>query len=500
MKKIVVRAPVAGLDYRVDPEFLASEAAADLVNFRLTASSLLKRTGKVLYGINLPLPAEVTHLDQFYKTNGAAWVVCLTKTGAYYLDEVNLQWVNVSRATPYNGDFFWSADIMLDTFVCANGVDAIQMWDGTGTFRDLPNTPFTCKVVRKFKNHLVCMHITELGNAYPQLVRWAVPGTLYDWVGAGSGEAELSGGVDWIVGAELLGDVLLIYKERSIVAMSYIGGTQVFRFDEAITGVGMVGPRAGVNMGDEHVFVAWDNIYVYGGGRSLQAMGDPIKQELYSVCTASAISKTIGAVLEEDDEFWFLVPCYGSEVPNVAWVYNYAINKWTRYDIEATCFGYYQSEGAKTFGGITTPFGQAVGRFGDRVLSSTIPSILLGDTVGNVYHYNKVALDDAGTPINAAFVTRKFLGEQQGDENVYKRWLKIVVEARGHYIRVEYRVDDSPSWYGAGSAVLGPEWRRTEFCIDVLGRSIQLRIVNDQPSSTLEVRSVELQYEPQGER
>src|SRR5690606_1436266 len=124
----------------------------------------------------------------------------------------------------------------------------------------------------------------------------------------GSGMVTLSQGVDWIQSAEPLGPYLVIYRERSVVLCTYVGGSQLFRFDTLAPGIGPVAPRAIVNLGNEHIFLGWDQVYSYQGGRMVEAIGDKVQERLIETLNPAEAFRSLGVIIEERNELWFATP------------------------------------------------------------------------------------------------------------------------------------------------------------------------------------------------
>jgi len=84
-----------------------------------------------------------------------------------------------------------------------------------------------------------------------------------------------------IIAIKRLGDVLYVYKERSIIAFTYTGGEDtVFSKEVVTTKAGLISPEAIVELPHMHIFVGQDNIYVFDGN-TCTAIGDPVKDWVY---------------------------------------------------------------------------------------------------------------------------------------------------------------------------------------------------------------------------
>jgi hypothetical protein len=111
-------------------------------------------------------------------------------------------------------------------------------WDAT----------WRCKSLRPFKQYIVALDVTKAGTRYANMVKWsaaAVPGALptsWDATDAtkDAGEQDIAETTDVLIDQLQLGDINVLYKERSMYAMQYIGQPFVWRFYRLPGEVGML--------------------------------------------------------------------------------------------------------------------------------------------------------------------------------------------------------------------------------------------------------------------
>jgi len=146
-------------------------------------------------------------------------------------------------------------------------------------------------------------------------VRWSAVARFDRWdseLYPDAGSIFLADSPDWIVSAKKLGDYLIVYKERSI----YIGRETyipdpAIRFEPAPgQGIGLAAPNSIGDLGEEHIFLGWDDVYVFSLNR-IQAVGSRIKDELFrgeDGILPSRIGSCTGVIAEEFSEYWLFVP------------------------------------------------------------------------------------------------------------------------------------------------------------------------------------------------
>jgi len=129
---------------------------------------------------------------------------------------------------------------------------------------------------------------------------------------ADSALVNLADSPDWIQSMHRLGEYLVVYKERSI----YLGKkttdptSAAIEFDPVPTqGIGCSAPNSIGDLGNEHIFLGWDNVYVFSLN-GIDTVGDKIKDELFygsNGIMPQYLGKSLGVIAEEFDEYWLFI-------------------------------------------------------------------------------------------------------------------------------------------------------------------------------------------------
>jgi len=357
-------------------------------------------------------------------------------------------------------------DSTQNVYYFTDGVNAVQKWLATGDptyHQPLPGigsvdegvsypdveglgtitSDVKAKYLRAFEGFIVLGHTTEQGTAVPQKLRWSRLDNFESWVNEtdGTGQAgfftfESS---DWIMGLHQLKRELLVYRERSIEAMSYLGEPDIFGFRRAEMGTGLVAPNALVDFGDSHVFVGPDNIWQYNG-ISLLPIGDPIKDEFFDAIDPSQLGNVKAFFIEEKDEIWFSYSTTSSRVHDQAYVFNSQLRKWSGpRDVDATGFGYYRAQGDASWDNTSGAWDDSTAIWNSRVFLSNAPINMMGNNDGLVFKVDEIGtkdgstiskryeskLTDLGVPDKKKRVQRVRLGFKEsssGTASVYLGW------------------------------------------------------------------------------
>lgn len=158
-----------------------------------------------------------------------------------------------------------------------NTTDPPQQWDlnTANNFTALSNWPAStyAKSLRAFGNYLIAMNITEGANTYPFMVWWshpADPGAVpsswdYTSTTVDAGRYDIGDGYGQIIDGMQLRDVFMVYREKSIHRMDYIGGNNIFRFSKVLGDSGAMNRNCIVEVLGQHVVLTSSDIIVHDG-------------------------------------------------------------------------------------------------------------------------------------------------------------------------------------------------------------------------------------------
>lgn len=248
---------------------------------------------------------------------------------------------DITRASgPYNaGPRAWNGGIFNGLFFCNNGADVPQVWLTPGPSTplvDLPNfTPdCTVKYLSSFKNYLVALNVTKGAEVFPQMVKWshiADPGDVPNsWditdPTKDAGEFPLSETPGVLMGQLTMRDANILYKDDSVYAMTYTGGTSIFRFQRILKEGGLITPY-GVKkfnlQGEKHIVFSSDDIFIHDGVTATAILQKRMRRWLYSNMDTSTYMNSFIVTFAQKSEAWICFPMNGSFYPNMALIYNY---------------------------------------------------------------------------------------------------------------------------------------------------------------------------------
>ncbi len=416
----------------------------------------------------------------------------------------------IRAVDPYSGDDadFWDTAAMKDVddttqkFVATNGVDPVQKWQGSGMLRDLNptfGTSFRAKYVTEFKNHLVFANTTENGNALPQRMRWTNTGETDELTAGNASYFDLKGD-DHITGLmKFRGDYLIAAKERSIWLLTATGDSDIFDPAQVIQHTGVVAGRTMQNIGEEVIFLGWDDVCAFNGIEARSLTTKRVRNELMGSIDPANVHRCFGVHFGDVDEYWLFVPQTGSTYPDLVWVYNYSENSWMRHKLafDMTAHTPYFLDSSRTIGSLIGSIGDQLWRIGDRGLVASAPSTFFGDNNGKVYIHDITNNSDVSTAIDAWFSTKDFMLTGLSGRQRLLRW---DLWWRGNGMVIDYSTDRGLNWTRIDTltANWALEAQSVFFRIDC--QMVRFRFRNNTAGETFQFREGRLHWQPGGAR
>lgn len=261
-----------------------------------------------------------------------------------YVSDGSVQTDLTATAFTGNIDDRWHATVFSGIPVLNNGREAPQEWNFnvSTNLATLSNwqANTTCRVISSFKNFLVAIDVTKSGTRFPYRVKWsdsADPGSLPgSWDETDpttlAGEVDLAETSDILVDQLPLRDTNIIYKEKTIWGMSFIGGQSVFRFFKLFSDQGLLAQQCVTEIEGRHFAVGFDDIYIHDG-QSIQSVADRrIVRTFFNELDTTYYPRTTVVQNPDIHEVWICYPQNSSRL-NRALIWNWRENTWTFRDL-----------------------------------------------------------------------------------------------------------------------------------------------------------------------
>lgn len=238
--------------------------------------------------------------------------------------------------------FGWTGTIVEDIPVINSGLDAPQMWNKPGLaqrLQDLTAWPsgMTAGALRGLKRYLIALDVVKSGTRYPTMIKWShqapsgqVPLSWNEEDETGdAGEYVLPAQGGYLVDGHALRDFLILYKEYETWLMTYVGGTEIFRFNRKFTTIGCLTRRCAAEFfaGKQFVFTG-DDAVVHDGQNAESVVTEKVRGLISGRVDPAGVDRCFVTVNYPNFEVWICIPEIGSVWPNLALVWNWKRNIW----------------------------------------------------------------------------------------------------------------------------------------------------------------------------
>ena len=403
-------------------------------------------------------------------------------------------------------------------YIANNGIAPIEYWDmsTTNPMKVMAGgTTLATKKIGKLGERVVLFHVIDTGTVFSQRVQWTVVGGLAvptplatDWSNPGSGNADLEStmGTDPILTAEKIGSYYAIYGERTIVLMDYTGRvSNPFAFYTRVTNKGLAAERAIANLGNYHIYLGWDDVYLYRGGKDVERIGERIKVELFSIISPSTINRCFMSFDEFNNEIRLYYPTTADTTPTKYFAYNIDNKSWSRGVRSYTGFGYYTKLTSDTWDSIgddanatwneqPTPI-----RWDDVTLEALSSIKLFGTVDGTVQQDDETTNNLIGVAIDGVWETKDFVVGKRYRETL-TNWMELNFEARGNTVDVAHSTDQGVTYSAFRTISITAVWKRYGYDFNANSELIRFKFRNNTLGESWEARMLELGYVPASNR
>jgi hypothetical protein len=239
---------------------------------------------------------------------------------------------NVSKAGNYTGAGTWRFAQFGNVVLAANNVNKLQAWTvaSSSTFDDVNVNAPVSKFVTVVRDFVVCANLD--GGTNPNKVQWSDINDETTWVSGSTSQSDYQlipdgGNITGITG----GEFGLVFLERAVVRMSYIGSPLFFQFDTISRGLGCLSTGSVAQYGNISYFLSDDGFYSCDGN-SIQGIGtEKIDRYFFKNANLNLFDSISSAV---DPIKNIVVWNY----PNISGgrsliIYNWQLQKWSKSDV-----------------------------------------------------------------------------------------------------------------------------------------------------------------------
>ena len=275
-------------------------------------------------------------------------------TKLFKLNSADYSLADVSKVGGYAGVEKWNFIQFGNTILAANNINKLQSFTlGSGTtFADASATAPVSKYVTIVRDFVVCANLNN-GND-TSMVQWSDINDYTDWTSGGASQSDYQtipdgGNITGITG----GEFGLVFLQRAIVRMSYIGSPYFFQFDTIARNIGCIEGNSIAQYGNTTYFLAENGFYSCNG-QAIEAIGnEKIDRYFFRDVDPSALN-TISAAIDPIRKIviWNFKNVFAQRE---LLIYNWETKKWTTCDTDVNYISSIVSSGS-TLEGLDVPY------------------------------------------------------------------------------------------------------------------------------------------------
>lgn len=319
-----------------------------------------------------------------------------------------------------------------------------------------------------------------------------------------------------IFGMHALQNRIIIYKEKSITEMWAVpGGTNSDPYNFNQDKIRNIGPLSGetvINYGRFHIFMGWDNFYIFDGINATP-IGDEVIQTIVDSLNETYAKRAFAMPIFEEKLYVVFLPTGDAELPNVCYAYNFNDKSWTKWDftdsagdpIYFTSWGRYRKSYSPTWAQLKTDglaWEDAEMRWTDLIIYENIDRYLLGDSTGQIYEFAPQFNTDDGYGFVSSFTTKDFdMGNPKYTVKVLETILGMTAQGSGS-IRIKGSADFGNTWSEWRTVAISGvnEYIESIANFNIRGKQVRFQIDNnvDSPPSYFELENLNIGYNESG--
>jgi len=264
-------------------------------------------------------------------------------------------------APDYTGIYRWQFIQFGNFAIATNGSEKVQYYDvnASSYFGDLAATAPIAKFVTVVRDFVVCANIG--GGTNPAKVQWSDINDPTDWTAGGASQSDFQelpdgGDITGIVG----GEFGIVFLEKAIVRMTYIGSPLFFQFDTISRNVGCIEGGSVAQYSGVTYFLADDGFYSCNGQQVTAIGAEKVDRFFFNNANIADID-TISSSIDPERNLviWNYTNTSGDRE---LLIYNFQTQKWSSADTDVDYLGTLATTGT-SLEGIDTAYNITAGSF-----------------------------------------------------------------------------------------------------------------------------------------
>jgi hypothetical protein len=279
----------------------------------------------------------------------------------FKVDNTDLSLVDESKAGGYTGTNRWQFLQFGSLALASNGSEKIQSFDvnSSTAFADVSSDAPIAKYITAVRDFVVAANIGAGTN--PNKVQWSGINDASTWTATATSQSDYQiipdgGDITGIVG----GEFGIVFLEKAIVRMSYIGSPLFFQFDTISRNVGCIEGSSIAQYAGTAYFLSDDGFYATNG-QTLSGIGsEKVDRYFFNNANIGDIDSISAAV---DPERNLVIWNYGNVSGGRSLlIYNFETQKWCEADTDVDYLSTLATSGT-TLDGLDSAYNVTAGSF-----------------------------------------------------------------------------------------------------------------------------------------
>jgi hypothetical protein len=246
-------------------------------------------------------------------------------------------WADVTRvaggAYGTTSTQWWEFAQWGNTVIATNLADAPQVITLAGAnFAALGGSPPKAAHIGIVRDFVVLGNVND-GTAEPNRVQWSAINNSASWAVSATTQADYQdlqgdgGFVQKVIG----GQFGLVFQERAVWKMTYVGTPEIFQFDMLEQSKGAFAPQGVVAWGNMVFYLADDGFYVIVNGGASQPIGDGKVDKYFLSNYATGNAHRITTAIDPTNKLvmWSFPSTNSGGTPDYILVFNWQHKKWS---------------------------------------------------------------------------------------------------------------------------------------------------------------------------
>lgn len=314
--------------------------------------SILKRNGYTAVNTSaLSGSPQITSLRWYEMANGTRTLVATAGTTLIYWNSTlsGAPTGTITGALTITAGVLVDTEIFLNTYLATNGTDLPFQWAGSGNGAVIAGiagggsapTITKAKFVKTFQNYTILANVVESGTSYFSRFYWSAIKSISSWDAADFIDVSLDDG-QTITGLKVLGDRLVVFKERSIHVVTFTGDADIpFTVQKSNSDVGCINHFSIQEANNGLIFLATDGLYIFDGNNSYK-ISDKVTTTLLGLAT-NRFNVACSMYQHNKNRYWLSLTTSGGSSNNRVLVwdsFNEAFSIYKGHNASSMCIVY----------------------------------------------------------------------------------------------------------------------------------------------------------------